>query len=318
MQRFTRLTLSALAAIFTASLGLVGTASGQTSPIGPVTVLAPFNIMEGQLPENIAPGGNGSVDVNWNGSDTLASVSATGAVTVLGSLPTVPGGGTGTPLLKMPFSAGMVNVGGALFTVFSTGVASLNGVYRTEPGGQPTLIAPLPAGSLANGIAVDNKTATLFVTDSALGKIWSIPEQGGTATTWASGGLLAPNKGFGANGLKLHNGALWVSNTSNGTILRIPILANGKAGPVKVFASGLASVDDFAFVGSSNALIAALNFANEVAYVTNTGAHSIILTAADGLENPSSVAVSGSTVYIANAAYYTGTSPSLMEATLTN
>jgi len=312
----TRLTIASLGATLATSLVLIGTASA--SPIGPVTVLAPFNIMQGQLPENIAAAANGSIDVNWNGADTIANVSSSGKVTVLGTLPSVPGGGTSTPFLKMPFSAGMVNNSGTIYTVFDTGTSSLNGVYRTEPGGTPTLIASLPAGSLANGIALDNLTGTLFITDSALGEIWSVPAQGGTPTTWASGKALAPVKSFGVNGLKIHNGAVWVSNTSNGTLLRIPILRNGKAGAIKVFASGLSTIDDFAFVGSSNAVIAALNGANEVAYVTPNGAHSIILTGADGLENPSSVAVSGSTVYIANAAYYTGTNPSLMEATLTN
>jgi len=316
MRLTTRLTVAAVGATLVTSVVLVAPASA--SPIGSATVLAPFNIMEGQLPENIAAAANGSVDVNWNGADTIANVSSSGKVTVLGSLPSVPGGGTGTPFLKMPFSAGMVNNSGTIYTVFDTGLSSLNGVYRTEPGGTPTRIAALPADSLANGIALDNLTGTLYITDSALGVIWSVPAQGGTPTTWASGKALAPVKSFGVNGLKIHNGAVWVSNTSNGTLLRIPILANGKAGAIKVFASGLTTIDDFAFVGSSDAVIAALNGANEVAYVTPSGAHSIILTSADGLENPSSVAVSGSTVYIANAAYYTGTSPSLMEATLNN
>jgi sugar lactone lactonase YvrE len=271
----------------------------------------------GQLPENIALSTNGSVDVNFNGANELANISSTGTITPLGALPTVPGGGTGTPLLKMPFSAGMVNNNGALYTVFSTGLASLNGVYLTLPGGSPTRIAPLPAGSLANGIAENFTTGTLYITDSALGKIWTVSAGGGTPTTWASGKLLEGVKGFGANGLKLHDGALYVSNTSLGTLIRIPVLKNGKAGVAKVVAKGLPSLDDFAFIPGTNNLIAALNFANEVAYVQANGTHSIILTSANGLENPSAVAISNSTVYITNADYYTLKGPSVMEAPLT-
>jgi|GEM_PF-6926935 len=39
-------------------------------------------------------------------------------------------------------------------------------------------------------------------------------------------------------------------------------------------------------------------------------------TASDGLDNPSSVKISGSTVYLTNAAYLVQTNPSLMKATL--
>jgi hypothetical protein len=316
MEKLSRLAVVAMALSLLVSVGLTSSAGAQPSPIGPVTTLATLMLNYGQLPENIALASNGAVDVNFNGADELASISSTGTVTPLGALPSVPGGGKGTPLLGMPFSAGLVNNNGALYSVFSTGLASLNGVYLTLPPSAPTLIAPLPAGSLANGIAENFTTGTLYITDSALGKVWTVSAGGGTPTTWASGPLLAGVKGFGANGLKIHDGALYVSNTSQGTLLRIPVLKNGKAGKISVVAKGLTSIDDFAFVPGTNNVIAALNFANEVAYVQANGTHSIILTAADGLQNPSAVAISGSMVYITNADYYTLKGPSVMEAPL--
>jgi hypothetical protein len=317
MRSFTKFSVAGLAVSLLVSLGLTTSTGAAPSPIGPVTILAHFALNYGQLPENLALSTDGSVDVNFNGSDELANVSSTGTITPIGSMPKVPGGGTGTPLIKMPFSAGLVNNNGALYSVFSTGIASLNGVYLTLGDGTSTRIAALPAGSLANEIAENFSTGTLYITDSALGRIWTVSAGGGTPTTWASGPLLAGVKGFGANGLKLHDGALYVSNTSQGTLLRIPVLANGKAGAVHVVAKGLTSIDDFAFIPGTNNVIAALNAANEVAYVQSNGAHSIILTAADGLENPSAVAISHSTVYITNADYYTLMNPSLMEAPLT-
>jgi hypothetical protein len=316
MHRFTRLSTAVLATSLIVSLGFTASSSAAPSPIGPVTTLATLALNYGQLPENIALGPNGSVYVNFNGADEIASISATGTVTAIGGLPKVPDGGTGTPLLKMPFSAGMVNNNGALYSVFSTGDASLNGLYLTLSDGTTTRIAPLPAGSLANGIAENYTTGTLYITDSALGRVWTVSAGGGTPTVWASGKLLAGVKGFGANGLKLHDGALYVSNTSQGTLLRIPVLANGKAGPITVVAKNLPSVDDFAFIPGTNNVIAALNAANEVAYVTAKGAHSIILTSANGLENPSAVIISSTTVYITNADYYTLKGPSVMEAPL--
>ena len=317
MLRRSPIRATALAVSLLVPLALAAPASAAPSPIGPVTVLATLTLDYGQLPENIALSTDGSVDVNFNGANELANISSTGTITPLGALPTVPGGGTGTPLLKMPFSAGMVNNNGALYSVFSTGLASLNGVYLTLPGGTPERIAPLPAGSLANGIAENFNTGTLYITDSALGKVWTVSAAGGTPKTWASGPLLTGVKGFGANGLKIHDGALYVSNTSLGTLIRIPVLKNGTAGTPSVVAKGLPSIDDFAFIPGTNNVIAALNAANEVAYVEANGSHTIILTSTDGLQNPSAVAISSSTVYITNADYYTLQGPSVMEAPLT-
>jgi len=48
----------------------------------------------------------------------------------------------------------------------------------------------------------------------------------GKAEVWASGQDLQPTApgGFGVNGLKVHDGSGWVSNSSQGTLLRIPVL----------------------------------------------------------------------------------------------
>jgi hypothetical protein len=42
-----------------------------------------------------------------------------------------------------------------------------------------------------------------------------------------------------------------------------------------------------------------------------------VLTSADGLSNPTSVAVAGHTIYIPSAAYLTGSDPNLLLAHLT-
>jgi hypothetical protein len=53
-----------------------------------------------------------------------------------------------------------------------------------------------------------------------------------------------------------------------------------------------------------------------VLLVQPDGTHSVVLTAADGLQNPTSLARRGSTVYVANAAYFTATDPNLLTARL--
>jgi hypothetical protein len=80
---------------------------------------------------------------------------------------------------------------------------------------------------------------------------------------------------------------------------------------------GWCGADDLAFVGRGDTLIAALDQPNMVALVRPDGAHTIVLTGTDGLENPSAIAVRGRTVYVTDAAYSTHTDPNLLTARLT-
>jgi hypothetical protein len=107
-----------------------------------------------------------------------------------------------------------------------------------------------------------------------------------------------------------------VSNNSQGTLLRIPIKARGTAGAVTTVAQGLTAIDDFAFTGAGDTVLAAQNFVSEVSLVHPDGTSEIVLTATDGLSNPTSVAVRGSTVYVTSGAYFTRLDPNLLLAKL--
>jgi sugar lactone lactonase YvrE len=122
--------------------------------------------------------------------------------------------------------------------------------------------------------------------------------------------------GEGANGIKVHDGAVWVSNTDKGTLLRIPIGAHGTAGAVTTVAQGLSAVDDFGFTGDGDTVLAAQNYVGKVSLVQPDGTHQTVLTATDGLSNPTSIAVRGSTVYVASGAYFTQIDPNLLLAKL--
>ncbi len=276
-------------------------------------MLVLFDIMKGQLPENMAAAPHGALDVTLNGAGEIARIGPQGKITPLAMMPAPADGGVNTPLLKSAFTAGMALASnGTIYVVYSTGTSGQTGVYRIAPGGSPQLIVPLPAGSFANDVVLDAATHELYISDSALGVIWSAPQAGGTAQMWASGPALAPTEFLGVNGLKLHGHALWASNTDAGTIVKIPIESGGNAGPVSVFASGLATIDDFNFVGNGNEIAAALNRDNEVALVQANGSHSIVLDASDGLEGPSSIVVRSSTMYVASAGYFTGQNPNIL------
>jgi hypothetical protein len=82
-----------------------------------------------------------------------------------------------------------------------------------------------------------------------------------------------------------------------------------------VKATGLAGIDDFEFTGNGDEVLAALNGPNTVVRI-RPGVTTTFLTAKDGLQNPTSLAVRGKTVYVLNAAYTTATDPNLMLARL--
>jgi hypothetical protein len=122
---------------------------------------------------------------------------------------------------------------------------------------------------------------------------------------------------FGANGITLHDHAVWVSNTGQGTIVEIPIRADGSAGPSQIVVTGLAGqVDDFTVLGPDDSILAALNPSSQVVLIRPGDQPQVVLTAADGLSNPTDVAVQGGSIYVTSAAYFTGNDPNLLVARL--
>ena len=313
MRRTHLLTAAGAAAICLSALATPASASAAGLQVSGARILVHFSLPDGQQPENIALEPDGAADLTFALTGQVAQVTRHGLIQLLATLPAPPAG-AGAPVLGKPFTAGIVRgPDGTRYVNYDTGTAALTGVWRLRPGRPPVRIAALPPTSLANGLALHG--GMLYLADSALGVVWRVPARGGTPAAWASGPALAPAGFLGANGLKVHGRAVWVTNTDRGTLLRIPIGPGGAAGPVQTVASGLTGVDDLAFVGRTTMLIA-LNTVSELAVVRTDGTHTIVLTSADGLSNPTSVAVAGRTVYVPSAAYLTGVDPNLLLARL--
>ncbi|MFS8201612.1 hypothetical protein ACLVWQ_23315 [Streptomyces sp. CWNU-52B] len=295
-------------------------AEAATPPLSDPRVMAHFDRPNGQVAESVVVEPDGSADVGLILSRQVAHVSLDGRVQVLATMPLPADGGVHTPTTGAASVTGVERTeDGTLHFLYSAGDKHLTGLWKLRPGGEPVRVAALPAASFANGLARDDRTGDFYITDSTQGKVWRVRPHTGTATVWAEGPDLSPTTPagfFGANGVKVHNGAVWVSNIDRGTIIRIPLTGKGTAGTPRIRASGLDSVDDFAFTGRGDQLLAALNLPSEVVLITPGRPDRTVLDESDGLQNTTAVAVDEDTVYVSSGALTTGGDANLLTARL--
>lgn len=304
------------------ALGLLGSApaAGHEPIVSQPRVVAHFDFAAGETPENIAVEPDGSADLTFAFARQVANVTRHGDIRRRVTLPAVAN--PDTPIIHSALALGIARAhDGTLYVNYATGTGK-TGIWRIAPGsGTPRQIAQLPANGLPNGLALDEHRGVLYAADSVRGTVWRVPVTGGPGTAWATGTPLTPvpsGTGFGANGIKVHDGAVWVSNTDRGTLLRIPVRPDGSAGAIGTRATGLGGIDDFAFTSRhDDTVLATINSADQVVVVCPDGTHSVVLTQRDGLSNPTSVAVRKQTVYVPSASYFaTQPDPNLLLAHL--
>jgi sugar lactone lactonase YvrE len=174
-----------------------------------------------------------------------------------------------------------------------------------------------------NGIAEDLR-GNYYIADSLQGSITRIAADGSNRTLWSSSPLLLAGAGtfppLGANGVAfdLFFRNMYVSNTGNDQIIRIPLLPDGTAGTAEVFADGatidanehttgaLSGADGIAFDIVGNLYVMA-NQANDI-QVLSPSARLVAHYSSSSLilDNPASLVFVGNQLFFTNASIFDG------------
>src|SRR5215469_16544969 len=250
-------------------------AEAVTVPVSHPRIVAHFSLSAAQTPEDIALEPGAAVDVSFAKAGQVARVTPGGHVDLVGQLPQ----SGSCPLIGIPVSAGIARASdGAIYVIDCNGNAD-TGVWRLQDGSAPVQIARLPANSFPNDMALDNQAGELYIADSLLGVVWKVPAAGGIPSIWASGPGLQRTSFFGANGIAVHGHAVWVSNSDQGTIVEIPIRADGSAGTIRPVVTGLTGgVDNFTVLGQDDTILAALDQSSRVVLIKPGGQPQVVLT----------------------------------------
>jgi len=177
--------------------------------------------------------------------------------------------GTAPPVLGIAFNP----VNGLAF------IADLgNGsIFKWNPAtNMTTLVAALGGSAGPNAICFD-AAGNVYVSDSFQGIIWETDKNGNGLTQWVpTNALLTPAPGlnppFGANGIGFNKArnAMFVANTANHTLIKIPVNSNGSAGAPALFTTGINAPDGIAIDRHDNIWVDA-NQEDEIVVVDPTG-----------------------------------------------
>ncbi|MGH7303329.1 MAG: SMP-30/gluconolactonase/LRE family protein, partial [Candidatus Rokuibacteriota bacterium] len=119
-----------------------------------------------------------------------------------------------------------------------------------------------------------DRDGNVYISGSFSGAVYKTGPHGGAASTWVESDLLRTTgvPGFGANGLAFNRAqtTLFVNNTGNDTVVKIPVNSNGTAGTPAVFVNSVNGADGLVIDEQDNLWIAA-NQAGEVVVLDPSG-----------------------------------------------
>jgi len=328
--------------------------AADAAPTPHVSTVVSFNPATGQLPENVVIH-KGVTYVSFAPSGQIVTVDNLGNVAPFATVPLAAPPGSNF-LLGFDFdSSDNIFVAVAAVPSPTPNLAALAaaGVWRIPAGGTvdagtATLIYTASGSSLkfANDVAIDPAGANIYITDSNDGAVYkaAISSVAGVINTpWIQDPLIAgdlggdagvtctnrPGAGFpvGANDISIEGSVVYVSNTDKGSLVQIPINANGSAGAAaNVFQDcQLKGFDGFDHNMTDSSWRAAVNSSNTINRVRVIGGTATVTTIASGhppFDFPDSIirvpdAAVFETFLVTNGAYFTpadaGQAPSLLK-----
>jgi sugar lactone lactonase YvrE len=239
-------------------------------------------------PEGIEVDGDGNVYVTEFGFTGEGPVEGPGRIDVFTSsgrfVRRVPVEGSSAHLLALAFHPAtgellVVDFGGARVLAVDPQTGSSTPFMTL-----PDLPHPELGGAGLNDVTFDG-AGNVYVSDSFQGVVWRTDADGGVATIWIDDPLLRTTgvPPFGANGLRFDGAgsALYVANTGDDTVVRIPV-SGGAAGTPEVFVTGINGADGLLVDDDGNLWVAA-NQADEIVVVDPSGRAIAKLGDFDGL-----------------------------------
>ena len=189
-------------------------------------------------------------------------------------------------------------------------------VLKVDPqSGASSVFATIPGSGGPNALAFD-AAGNVYISDSFQSTIWRTPKTGGAPLAWVADPLLGTTgvPPFGANGLAFNGNAssLFVANTGNDTIVRIPLPngPNGTPSAPEVFVNSINGADGLIIDSADNLWVAA-NQSDEIVVVDPTGRVIAKLGDFDGVDrqgSPVGLLFPASLVLVNNFLYVTNLS----------
>jgi sugar lactone lactonase YvrE len=178
----------------------------------------------------------------------------------------------------------------------------------------PDLTPADPAAGPGPNVLTFDRHGNVYISDSFQGVIWRTGPGGGVPVAWLTNDMLttAGVPPFGANGLAFNTdqSALFVANTGNDSVIKVPVSEDLVAGTPAVFANSINGADGLIIDEDDNVWVAA-NQANEIVVLDPTGRTIAKLGDFDGIGGngaprgllfPASLVRRGHIIYVTNLA----------------
>jgi len=262
------------------------------------------------FPETLTSAKNGTVYFGSLGQDSVYRATAkeekasvwiqpksNGLMTVLGVFADEPAGTLWVCASATGGRGGTPVVGETALKAFNLKDASFKASY------------PFPNGGLCNDIAVA-KDGTVYATDTTGARVLRLKKGASAFDPWAADAMLLAT----VDGVALlADGNVYVNSVGQGTLLRIPVKADGSAGAITKLETSrpLMQPDGMRSVGNKTMLL--VEGAGRLDEVTISGDKAEIKVLRDGLTGPTAVTVTGGMAYVAEARLNFRNDPKLRE-----